>query len=141
MVEIRQKNEEIMIQNEHIEMQSKEIEKQRDLAVDRGNELEHKNKDIQDSIFYALRIQQALLPDTNILSKMFKEHYVFYKPRDNVSGDFYWKYPKTKKIFGCLQQIALGTVFRSNDEYAWNVVLNEIVEQNENCSASFILIN
>ena len=139
MVEIRQKNEEIMIQNEHIEIQSKEIEKQRDLAVDRGNELEHKNKDIQDSIFYALRIQQALLPDTNILSKMFKEHYVFYKPRDIVSGDFYWALSKNEKSIVVAADCTGHGVPGAMMSMLGMSFLNEIIEQNENCSASFIL--
>ena len=139
MIEIRQKNEEIMIQNEHIEMQSKEIEKQRDLAVDRGNELEHKNKDIQDSIFYALRIQQALLPDANILSKMFVEQFVFYKPRDIVSGDFYWAISKNEKSIVVAADCTGHGVPGAMMSMLGMSFLNEIVEQYDNCNASFIL--
>lgn len=52
--------------------------------------IEEKNKDILDSILYARRIQQAILPDDNSLQKILKDHFVLYKPKDIVSGDFYW---------------------------------------------------
>ncbi len=49
-----------------------------------------KNKDITDSINYAKRIQQAILPADKMLGKSFSEHFVFFLPKDIVSGDFYW---------------------------------------------------
>ncbi len=52
--------------------------------------IEEKNKDITDSIKYAKKIQLALMPDADILNKAFAESFVFYKPKDIVSGDFYW---------------------------------------------------
>jgi serine phosphatase RsbU (regulator of sigma subunit) len=52
--------------------------------------IEEKNKDITDSIKYAKKIQQALMPDTDLLKKGFKESFVYYRPKDIVSGDFYW---------------------------------------------------
>ena len=51
--------------------------------------LQHKNKDITDSINYAKRIQHALLPPLSILKDAF-EAFVLFLPRDIVSGDFYW---------------------------------------------------
>ncbi len=60
-------------------------------SVSRMNiELQNKNKDITDSIEYAKRIQLAILPDLDILKDQFPESFVFYLPRDIVSGDFYW---------------------------------------------------
>jgi serine phosphatase RsbU (regulator of sigma subunit) len=60
-------------------------------AVSRMNlELQSKNKDITDSIEYAKRIQLAILPNLSILKEQFPESFVFYLPRDIVSGDFYW---------------------------------------------------
>src|ERR1700739_1296115 len=49
-----------------------------------------KNKDITDSITYARRIQRAILPDKWQLSKYFPESFILYKPKDIISGDFYW---------------------------------------------------
>ena len=62
---------------------SKEINHQRKL-------LEEKNKDITDSINYAKRIQTALMASESLLNKNLPEYFVLYKPKDIVSGDFYW---------------------------------------------------
>jgi len=102
-VEIQQKNEEIISQRD-------EIEAQRDKLSLQNNILTEQKKDITDSINYAKRIQQALLPNfKEILSSKYKdtnsksqaplefgtlnlepESFVLFKPKDIVSGDFYW---------------------------------------------------
>lgn len=53
-------------------------------------ELKEKNKDITDSIHYAQRIQKALMASNNLLNKNLAEYFVFYRPKDIISGDFYW---------------------------------------------------
>lgn len=53
-------------------------------------QLEEKNKDMLDSINYAKRIQEAILPSKELISKTFPEAFIYYKPKDIVSGDFYW---------------------------------------------------
>lgn len=53
-------------------------------------QLEEKNKGITDSIQYAKRIQRALLAPEPLLKKNLPNHFVLYKPKDIVSGDFYW---------------------------------------------------
>jgi PAS domain S-box-containing protein len=52
--------------------------------------LEQRNKDITDSINYAKRIQKAFLPTPNDLEEYFSDSFVFFNPKDNLSGDFYW---------------------------------------------------
>jgi serine phosphatase RsbU (regulator of sigma subunit) len=47
-------------------------------------------QEIQESIQYARRIQQAMLPGKDVVSGLFPEHFIFYRPRNTVSGDFYW---------------------------------------------------
>ncbi len=61
-------------------------------------ELEQKNRDVTDSINYALRIQQSVLPEMNLLRNRFKKAFVYYEPRDIVSGDFYW-FTETQNSF------------------------------------------
>jgi transcriptional regulator with GAF, ATPase, and Fis domain len=63
--------------------------------------IEEKNKDITDSIKYAKKIQQALMPDTDLLRGPFPESFVYYRPKDIVSGDFYWieKFPDNTVVF------------------------------------------
>jgi serine phosphatase RsbU (regulator of sigma subunit) len=53
-------------------------------------ELESKNKSVTDSLIYAQRIQEALLPSEKYFKGYFTESFIFYKPKDIVSGDFYW---------------------------------------------------
>lgn len=52
--------------------------------------VEEKNQEITDSIHYAKNIQQAMLPAPDLIESLFNEHFVFFRPRDIVSGDFYW---------------------------------------------------
>lgn len=67
-----------------------EVTRQRDeLAVQR-DELESKNADILASLDYAGTIQQAILPTETDFDALFAEHFILYRPRDIVSGDFYW---------------------------------------------------
>ncbi|EAY25999.1 GAF domain-containing SpoIIE family protein phosphatase [Microscilla marina] len=61
-------------------------------------ELEKKNKDITASIEYAQRIQEAILPSSDML-KGFLQHFVLYHPKDIVSGDFYWMTEKNEHTF------------------------------------------
>jgi PAS domain S-box-containing protein len=62
-------------------------------------ELEQKNTDILQSIGYAKRIQDAVIQDPLLLKNYFSDSFVLYKPRDVVSGDFYWYYKKGNKVF------------------------------------------
>jgi PAS domain S-box-containing protein len=52
--------------------------------------IEQKNKDITDSINYAKRIQEAILPTEEEMKEVFDEYFVYYRPKDIVSGDLYW---------------------------------------------------
>ncbi|MFI5164423.1 MAG: tetratricopeptide repeat protein [Bacteroidia bacterium] len=62
-------------------------------------EIEAKNKDIIDSINYARRIQNAILPGEDEIKKAFPGSFVLYKPKDVVSGDFYWFAERGNKKF------------------------------------------
>lgn len=59
-------------------------------VVEQKEEIELKNRDITDSINYAQRIQASILPSIGKLQDNFSGSFVFYQPRDIVSGDFYW---------------------------------------------------
>jgi serine phosphatase RsbU (regulator of sigma subunit) len=61
-------------------------------------EIHRKNILITDSIDYAKTIQEAILPDDKKLNALFPEHFIFYKPKAIVSGDFYWIGKKDNKI-------------------------------------------
>jgi len=60
------------------------------LVQERTHALEMKSREVIDSINYAKRIQQVILPTAKTLGQELSEHFVIYKPKDIVSGDFYW---------------------------------------------------
>jgi len=88
--ELLEKTEELMQQTEEIITQKKEIESQRDEIFEQKKEIERKNQNLTDSIIYAKRIQQAMLPNKDLIATNCPEHFILFKPRDIVSGDFYW---------------------------------------------------
>jgi len=88
--EILRQKEEIEAQRDEIETQRDEIEAQRDFVINQRDKIADQNKEITDSIYYAKRIQNAILPTNDVLAKLFPENFIFYKPRNIVSGDFYW---------------------------------------------------
>ena len=59
-------------------------------VVKQKEEIERKNNEITASIRYAKRIQEGILPDKAVVDKVLKDHFILYKPKDIVSGDFYW---------------------------------------------------
>jgi len=61
--------------------------------------IEEKNRDITDSIHYAGRIQAALLPGRESLQKLFPGSFLFFQPKDIVSGDFYWMFEDEESKF------------------------------------------
>ncbi len=66
------------------------LEKQNDEIKIQKNIIEEKNKDITDSIRYAQRIQNAILPSKEQIKTIFPQSFVLFRPKDIVSGDFYW---------------------------------------------------
>ncbi len=83
--EIEDRNEEILQQRDMLEKQNVSLERQRTLLISQ-------KKEITDSIAYAKRIQYALLPSEAFLQKYFADGFIYYRPRDVVSGDFYWMF-------------------------------------------------
>ena len=66
-------------------------------VAQRTAELRQKNEDILSSIQYAKRIQVAILPTLSAFKKEFPNSFIVYKPKDIVSGDFFWFYKKGKR--------------------------------------------
>jgi serine phosphatase RsbU (regulator of sigma subunit) len=87
-----------------------QIEQKNERLLEVYAELEHnrdkvafKNKEITDSIKYAKRLQEAILPSAEFVTKLFPESFILYKPKDIVSGDFYWfEQWGNKKLFAAV---------------------------------------
>lgn len=69
------------------------------IITDQKNLLEERNKDVMDSINYAQRIQRAMLPSRSSIRGIFPEYFLFFQPKDIVSGDFYWTHETDKYQF------------------------------------------
>ena len=82
-IELEQRNEEIQAQRDEIEDKNVLITDQRDIALKQKQE-------ITDSIQYAQRIQEAVLPDKQLFVNDINDYFILFKPKDIVSGDFYW---------------------------------------------------
>lgn len=101
---VRERTAEIMAQKEEIEAQRDSIQEQRNILSDINKslqkaylEIEEQKKHIEDSIHYARRIQNAILPPDDFVSALLPDSFVLYKPKDIVSGDFYWMAHKDGK--------------------------------------------
>jgi serine phosphatase RsbU (regulator of sigma subunit) len=88
-----------------IEKQKEELSKQRDVLAEKNTqlneaylEIEEQKKHIMDSIYYARRIQTAILPSFALLNSKLKNYFIFYMPKDIVSGDFYWMAEAENKV-------------------------------------------
>ena len=92
MTEVKSAEAKILAQNAALEAQTREL-------TEKGRLLEEKNQDITESILYARRIQDAILPAAGLLNEHFSDSFVLYKPRDIVSGDFYWFTAKDKYFY------------------------------------------
>ena len=79
----KQTNKTLLQQKEIIELQKTEVESQKHLV-------EEKQKEIIDSISYAKRLQEAILPPQKFIDKHLPNNFILYKPKDLVAGDFYW---------------------------------------------------
>ncbi len=78
------------VQASVISRQKTIAESQRDEIQTQHLELEEKNREITDSITYAKRIQEAILPPLKLVQKNLENSFIFYLPKDIVAGDFYW---------------------------------------------------
>lgn len=80
---LKEQRQDLLRQKQDLEQKNEEIESQRD-------SISFQNKQITDSIRYAQNIQQAMLPFHDRIARGFRDFFVLFRPRDLVSGDFYW---------------------------------------------------
>jgi serine phosphatase RsbU (regulator of sigma subunit) len=111
-------------QREFIAEQNKKLEL---LVAERTKELAEQNKQITDSIHYAQRIQKAILPSKNQIVQAFPEAFIYFKPRDIVSGDFYWFAERDNKIIVAVVDCTGHGVPGAFMSMIGNTLLNQIV--------------
>ena len=151
--EINATSEALKSQNEQLTRQNTEIETQKnDLAniawelQDKNQEVEaqralvdSQNKEITDSIIYAQRIQSALIPSQDALTEIFPNHFVLFKPKSIVSGDFYWATKVKRWTVFCVADCTGHGVPGAFMSMLGVSFLNEIVRKDEVVDAADIL--
>ncbi len=102
-------------------------------------EIKEKNKKISDSINYAQRIQTAILPDTNILQEFFPRSFIFYRPKDVVSGDFPWMFKKDNFFYIAAVDCTGHGVPGALLSFIGYFLMNNIVNANDSVTAAELL--
>lgn len=87
---LEKKNQEILLSKKEIEKKNSELEGANAAITFQKMQIEEKNEEILSSIRYAKRIQQAVLKEEERVTMYLPDHFVLFKPKDIVSGDFYW---------------------------------------------------
>lgn len=90
--------EETKISNEHLQQSMAFIEEQNQKLAETIEYAEMTSQRLNQSINYAKEIQQILLPQTDEIQASFSEHFIIYRPKDTVSGDFYWFLPLSQEV-------------------------------------------
>jgi serine phosphatase RsbU (regulator of sigma subunit) len=131
-MDMQRQKEEIENQNEVLNQRNEEIEAQRDFA-------RKQNEEITDSINYARRIQSAMLPPETYISELLIDNFILYKPRDIVSGDFYW----VKQVKNYIVIVAADCTGHGIPGAFMSILgigyLNEIVQRREVTQANRVL--
>jgi len=97
--EIQQTNEKLQLFQEELISQNENLEIQKNLVMLQRDKISEQNQKITDSIQYAKRIQNSILPPLELFDNSFLDYFLLFKPKDIVSGDFYWLKETENQIF------------------------------------------
>lgn len=126
-------------QNQILDLKNKELTIQRGKILKQKNIIEQKSKDITSSIQYASRIQTAVLPPINFLTELGVDNFILYKPKEVVSGDFYWGMRKQTCIVVAAVDCTGHGVPGAFMSMLGNAFLYEILNNNEAGNAATVL--
>jgi serine phosphatase RsbU (regulator of sigma subunit) len=110
--------------NRKLAQKNREIERQK-------AEIEKKQDNINQSIIYATRIQEAILPSSKKMLNNFSDAFVYLNPKDQVSGDFVWTYKLGSKLFVCVADCTGHGVPGAFMSIIFNNILDEIIKKEE----------
>jgi len=88
--ELRLSKDNLTEKNEELNQLIEEVTSQKDEIDNQKNKIEDLYSDVSQSISYAQKIQSSLIPETELLKESIDDKFVIFKPKDVVSGDFYW---------------------------------------------------
>jgi serine phosphatase RsbU (regulator of sigma subunit) len=110
-----------------------------DKVKERTAEIEAQKEEITSSIAYASRIQMAMLPANDLFKYVFPDYFILFKPRDIVSGDFYWIGEDEKHIFFTVADCTGHGVPGAFMSTLGISALNEIITNYKDLKASMVL--
>jgi serine phosphatase RsbU (regulator of sigma subunit) len=125
--------------NQILDLKNKELMNQREKILQQKNIIEQKSQSITDSIQYASRIQAAVLPPINFLTELGIDNFILYKPKEVVSGDFYWGMRNQNRIVVAAVDCTGHGVPGAFMSMLGLAFLNEIFNNNELGNAATIL--
>jgi tetratricopeptide (TPR) repeat protein len=96
---IEETNEELVTYQEELISQKEHLEVQQEIVTAQRDKITEQKQKITDSIQYAKRIQDSILPPDDLFQNAFEDHFVIFRPKDIVSGDFYWLKETNDHIF------------------------------------------
>jgi len=117
------------IKRQHIAETKKLVEMNKEL-VSANNDIAEKNKTMIQSIMFAERIQKVTLPKLEVFLKDFREAFIIYRPKDIVSGDFYWFHKKENEVMVSAADCSGHGVSGALLSIIGTNFLNEIAENN-----------
>ncbi len=122
-----------------VEERTKEIREQKYIIEEKNEQLQKKNEQILSSIRYGECIQNAILPLTEKIRFSIPQHFILYKPRDIVSGDFYWFNQVNGKIVLAVVDCTGHGVPGAFMSMLGNAFLNQIITEQQIMDPSLIL--
>lgn len=137
--EIQEKSAKINEVNEELHQTNEELKTTLDVVNTQAHELQTKNADITASINAAKLIQDAILPSEKAIANAVSDFFIFYQPRDIVSGDFYYYTQKNGKFIITAVDCTGHGIPGAFMSMLSNQVLNEVIEQKNITEANKIL--
>lgn len=126
---------------EQKQLLQKEVASQTVILRSQKAEIERKNRDITDSINYARRIQSSILPPVTLLKSAFSDSFIYFEPRDIVSGDFYWFYQKKDTMYISVADCTGHGVPGAFMSMIGSTLLNDIIKDPSGASPAQMLEN
>jgi serine phosphatase RsbU (regulator of sigma subunit) len=136
---LQDQNDEIMAQRDQIKTQRDEITMQKNVLAAQKDQILEQSKDITDSIQYARRIQSAILPHDEVIKYLLPKHFILYKPRNVVSGDFYWLTHKRGEIIIVVADCTGHGVPGALMSMLGSTLLNDVINSIDTLKADLIL--
>ncbi len=136
---IKEKHNLLEQANEEIRAQKEKVESQHQVVVNHKNFIEEQKKRIDDSILYASHIQSAVLISESQLKALLENHFIIFRPKEVVSGDFYWTAKVNDWIIIAVADCTGHGVPGAFMSILGISLLNEIVRRNEITEPAAIL--